>query len=125
MSRLSTHPLIILFEIVAIRTVKAGQQMVAEGEKLVAEGWALYEEVIAEAGTGDLPQLLRSVRSSLTPTRMATAVTPPKAEEGGEGSGGVEITPVREGGPESPITIQIKRGGVKEVINTGAPSAML
>ena len=135
---MSTHYLIILFEIVAIRTVKAGQQMVAEGEKLIAEGWDLYEKAMAEAGMGELPQLLRSVRSSLTPTRMMTTPptlmkpptsvkppTPTKTEEGreekGECSGGVEITPIREGGPESPITIQVKKEGGIRSYQYGCP----
>ena len=64
--------------------------MVAEGEKLIVEGWALYEKVVAEAGMGELPQLLRSVRASLTPTRMfepTLTATPTKMEEGGEGKG--------------------------------------
>ena len=37
-----------------------------------------------------------------------------KGEEGeGEASRGMTVTPVREGGPESPITIQVKTEGGK------------
>ena len=42
--------------------------MVAEGEKMIAEGWAMFEEAVAQAGMGELPQLLRSIRMSVTPT---------------------------------------------------------
>ena len=42
--------------------------MLAEVHKSVAEGWALFEEACQEAGPGDLPQLLRSLRGMTTPT---------------------------------------------------------
>ena len=37
----------------AVRTVAAGHRM-------IAEGWEMFEEAVEAAGTGDLPQLLRS-----------------------------------------------------------------
>ena len=61
----------VLYLILAIR-------MVAEGHKKVAEGWAMFEAVCNEAGTGELPQLLRSVRSATTPP-MGPPTTPVKA----------------------------------------------
>ena len=39
----------------AVRTVAAGHRM-------IAEGWEMFEEAVEAAGTGDLPQLLRSLR---------------------------------------------------------------
>ena len=94
--------------------------MVAEGEKMIAEGWGMFEKVVGQAGMGELPQLLRSIRTSVTPTRMKEEVKMEeeltKGEEGeGEASGsrGMTITPVREGGPKSPITIQVKTEGGK------------
>ena len=35
---------------------------------MVAEGWALFKEACMEVGPGDLPQLLRRIVSSTTPT---------------------------------------------------------
>ena len=55
--------------ILAIRTVAAGHRM-------IADGWGMFEEAITEAGAGDLPQLLRSVRSMTTPP----PATPPPAQ---------------------------------------------
>ena len=43
-----------------MRTVKAGHQM-------VAQGWDLFEESVKDAGVGDLPQLLRSIKMVTTP----------------------------------------------------------
>ena len=111
--------ILLLFGIVALRTIAKGHQLVAEGNKMIGEGWAIFDDVVGKAEMGELPQLLRSVRRSVTP------VTPVKEEvkmeekgdeEGdeGEASGrGMTITPVREGGPESPITIQVKTAGGK------------
>ena len=39
----------------AVRTVAAGHRM-------IADGWAMFEEVVEAAGTGDLPQLFRLLR---------------------------------------------------------------
>ena len=44
---------------------------------------------------------------------------------GSESGRGMTITPVREGGPESPITIQVKTAGGKVVISINAPSVKL
>ena len=55
--------------ILAIRTVAAGHRM-------IADGWGMFEEVVTEAGAGDLPQLLRSVRSMTT----LPPATPPPAQ---------------------------------------------
>ena len=35
---------------------------------MIAEGWEMFEEAVEAAGTGDLPQLLRSLRGMTTPT---------------------------------------------------------
>ena len=98
---------------------------------MIGEGWAIFDDVIGKAEMGELPQLLRSVRRSVTP------VTPVKEEvkmeekgdeedDEGEASGsgsrrGMTITPVREGGPESPITIQVKTAGGKVVYKYKCP----
>ena len=95
--------------------------MVAEGNKMIAEGWAMFDKVVRQAGMGELSQLLRSIRRSVTPIQMVKEEVKMeeelrKGEEGeGEvsGSRGMTITLVREGGPESPITIQVKTEGGK------------
>ena len=110
---MSKYALILLFGIVAVRTVAKGHQLVAEGEKLIAEGWNMFEQAVGQAGIGELPQLLRSIRSSLMPTRIMKAKAKMEeelAKQEGEGEGeasGMTITPVSKGGPESPITIQV------------------
>ena len=124
--------ILLLFGIVALTTITKGHQLVAEGNKLIGEGWAIFDDVIGQAGMGELPQLLRSVRRSVMP------VTPVKEEvkmeeekgcdKGDEGEAsrsesrrGMTITPVREGGPESPITIQVKTVGWKVVYKYKCP----
>ena len=104
-----------LLFVVAIRTI-------AKGHQLVAEGWSNFEDAVGEMGMGELPQLLRSLRSSLTPTPTPTPTpgTPMKAEaeelmkvmeEGATPGTSISVTPVSQGGPESPITIQVKTEG--------------
>ena len=95
---------------------------------MVAEGWMMFEEAVAEAGVGELPQLLRSIRSSLTPTPAPTPTVKEEVkveekmdegaqEEGEEGEGeeepkastsGITVQEVSRGGNDSPITIQVK-----------------
>ena len=60
----------------AIRTVSRGHQ-------LVAEGWAQFEEVCTEVGVGELPALLRYVKTTTTPppTSVPTPTKTPTPEE--------------------------------------------
>ena len=119
--------ILLLFGIVALRTIAKGHQLVAEGNKLIGEGWAIFDDVIGQAGMGELPQLLRSVRRSVipvTPVKEEVKMEEEKGDKGdeGEASGrGMTITPVREGGPESPITIQVKTAGGKVVYKYKCP----
>ena len=91
--------------------------MVAEGNKMIAEGWAMFDKVVGQAGIGELPQLLRSIRRNVTPVKEEVKMEEElsKGDDEGEASGsrGMIITPVREGGPESLITIQVKMEGGK------------
>ena len=41
--------------------------MVSQGHKMVQSGWAMFEEGCSEAGPGELPQLLRSLKMATTP----------------------------------------------------------
>ena len=124
--------ILLLFGIVALRTIAKGHQLVAEGNKLIGEGWAIFDDVVGQAGMGELPQLLRSVRRRVTPVTPVKEEVKMEEEKGhdkgdeGEasesGSGrGMTITPVREGGPESPITIQVKMAGGKVVYKYKCP----
>ena len=51
---------------------------VAAGHRLIAEGWEMFE-VVEAAGTGDLPQLLRSLRGMTMLTPPPPPPTPPQA----------------------------------------------
>ena len=58
----------------AVRTVAAGHRM-------VTEGWTLFEKTCEEVGPGELPQLLRQLKSATTPSPgPSTATTPIKTE---------------------------------------------
>ena len=113
--------ILLLFGIVALRTIAKGHQLVAEGNKMIGEGWAMFDNVIGQAGMGELPQLLRSVRRSVMPVTPVKEEVKMEEEKGddqgdqgeasGSGSRGMTITPVREGGPESLIRIQVKMVG--------------
>ena len=117
--------ILLLFGIVALRTITKGHQLIAEGNKLIGEGWAIFDNVIGQARMGELPQLLRSVRRSVMPVTPVKEEVKMEEEKGdyqgdeGEASGsgrGITITPVREGGPEFPITIQVKMAGGRKVV---------
>ena len=105
--------ILLLFGIVALRTSTKGHQLMAEGNKMIGEGWAMFDNVIGQAGMGELPQLLRSVRRSVmlvTPVKEEVKMEEEKGDDQGdqgEASGsrsgrGMTITPVREGGPQIP-----------------------
>ena len=55
--------------VLAVRTV-------ATGHKMVEEGSALFEEAVNQAGAGDLPQLLQSIRTMTTPPPLTTPPPP-------------------------------------------------
>ena len=88
MSRVSKDALILTFGVVAVRTVAKGHHLVAEGNKMVAEGWEQFEKAVGEAGVGELPQLLRGIRSSLTPTPAPTPTEVLKSRGEARGGGG-------------------------------------
>ena len=73
MSKQSIH--VYLMCISAIRQVAAGH-------RAVAEGWTLFEQTCEEVGPGELPQLLRQLKSATTPTPPPTPgpSTPTKEE---------------------------------------------
>ena len=76
---------------------------VAAGHKMVAEGWALFKMAVNQAGAGDLPQLLWSIRTMMTPpplttpppaapmdiTAMTPRLSPVKKEGGSWGGSGI------------------------------------
>ena len=118
--------ILLLFGIVALRTVAKGHQLVAEGNKMIGEGWAMFHKVVGQAGMGELPQLLRSVRRSvtpMTPVKEEVKMEEEKGDDQGEASGsrGMTITLVREGDPKSLITIQVKMEGGKVVYKYKCP----
>ena len=44
----------------------------------MAEGWTLFEQTCEEVGPGELPQLLRQLKSATTPTPTPGPTTPTK-----------------------------------------------
>ena len=58
----------------AIRTV-------SRGHRLVVEGWTKFKEVCMEVRVGELPALLRYVKTTTTPTPTSTPTTTPIPEE--------------------------------------------
>ena len=56
-------------------------RMVAAGHRMVTEGWTLFERTCEEVGPGELPQLLRQLKSGTTPTPASPGhSTPVKTE---------------------------------------------
>ena len=110
---MSKDALILTIYVVAVRSIAKGHQLVAEGNKMVAEGWELFEKAVDEAGVGELPQLLRGIRSSLTPaptpasTEVVKAEVKIEEEEDQPSTSGISLQVVGGGGQDSPITIQI------------------
>ena len=88
---------------------------------MVADGWRLFEEAVESVGAGDLPQLLRSIRSMttppppvppatttlvpVTPVPMQMDVTPGTSEPGASAA-----SPVKNEGDE-PVVVLV--GGVR------------
>ena len=58
----------------AVRTVAAGHRM-------VTEGWTLFEHTCEEVGPGELPQLLRQLKSAMTPTPASPGPSTPVKTE--------------------------------------------
>ena len=71
--------------------------MVAAGHRMVTEGWTLFEKMCEEVGPGELPQLLRQLKSAMTRSPgPSTPTTPVKTEPMEERRGG--STASRSGG---------------------------
>ena len=68
----------VLLYVAAIHTVAAGH-------KMISDGWNMFEKTCLEVGTGELPQLLRSLKLMTTPTSTPiptpTPTTPVKEEQ--------------------------------------------
>ena len=65
---------------------------------MVAEGWTLFEHTCEEVGPGELPQLLRQLKGSTTPSPVPTPQVIPKAEPMEE-----QPSPVPEASPVVPV----------------------
>ena len=85
---------------------------VAAGHRMIAEGWEIFEKAVEAAGTGDLPQLLRSLRGMTMPTPPPPPPTPQPAgavEEGGATEVPMEVAGVslvkKEGASSEPVVV--------------------
>ena len=84
------YKLHILLYVAAIRTVAAGH-------KMISDGWIMFKKTCLEVGTGELPQLLRSLKLTTIPTStpIPTPIpTTPVKEEQQEDEG--DVTMVKE-----------------------------
>ena len=54
---------------------------VAAGHRMVTEGWTLFERTCEEVGPGELPQLLRQLKSAMTPTPASPGPSTPVKTE--------------------------------------------
>ena len=98
-----------LLVISAVRTV-------ARGHQLVYEGWKSFEETCSEVGVGELPQLLRYLKTATTPT--PTKMEAKEQAEEMEAGAGVESTPGTSGQfIEKPIHISV--GGIMKMYKCG------
>ena len=92
------------FCISAVRTVAAGHRM-------ITEGWTLFEHTCEEVGPGELPQLLRQLKSATTPTPASPGPsTPVKTEPMEEEEETEQLEHVGESGSgliETPIMIKL------------------
>ena len=92
---------------------------VAAGHRMVTEGWTLFERTCEEVGPGELPQLLRQLKSATTPTPASPGPSTPVKEEpmeeeeieqladlGASGSGFIETPIMIKLGPQR-IYIQV------------------
>ena len=104
--------ILLLFGIVALRTIAKGHQLMAEGNKIIGEGWAMFDNIVGQAGMGELPQLLRSV-TPVTPVKEEVKIEEEKEDHQGEASGsrGMTITPVREGAPNPRLQSRLRWWG--------------
>ena len=50
------------------------------GHKIVSDGWAAFENACADAGPGELPQLLHSLKGKTNPSPPCRILTPIKQE---------------------------------------------
>ena len=71
----------VLLYVAAIHTVAAGH-------KMISDGWNMFEKTCLEVGTGELPQLLRSLKLMTTPTSTPYPYSNPNnTSKGGAGGG--------------------------------------
>ena len=56
-------------------------RMVAAGHRMVTEGWTLFKRTCEEVGPGELPQLLRQLKSATTPTPTSPGCSTPVKTE--------------------------------------------
>ena len=74
---------------------------VAAGHRMVTEGWTLFERTCKEVGPGELPQLLRQLKSATTPTHASPGPSTPVKDEP------MEEEEIEQAGRSGGIWIQI------------------
>ena len=85
---------------------------------MVYEGWKSFEETCSEVGVGELPQLLRYLKTAKIPTPTTTPTKMEPKEEAEEMEAGAESTPGTLGQfIEKPIHISV--GAKQKCISVG------
>ena len=99
----------------AVRTVAAGHRM-------VTEGWTLFKRMCEEVGPGELPQLLRQLKSATTPTPASpgpsTRVKTEPMEEEEEIEQLADLGVSGSGFIETPIMIKLEPTNIRTSVGT-------
>ena len=90
-----------------VLTLFSAVRTVAEGHQMIVDGWRLFKEAVASVGAGDLPQLLRAVRTMTTPTPPPSAGQQEQASEPGQ-QAPMDVTPGASG-TSQPVALPVKR----------------
>ena len=81
---------------------------------MIAEGWDMFEEAVEEAGTGDLPQLLRLLRGMMTPTPPPPPTPPPAVPMQSQST--TEAVPMEVAGVSGQSPVKKEEGASSEPV---------
>ena len=104
--------------------------MVSQGHKMVQSGWAMFEEGCSEAGPGELPQLLRSLRMATTPPATPVKTMMEEVEKKMPPPQSTSPVPSRSPSPyvsssvptsDDPVMVKVEVEGGKVVYKYGCP----
>ena len=88
----------------------AGHKLVTQGHAAVAEGWQLFEEVVEDAGPGDLLNLLRQLKGKTMPTQTPPPQQPSPMEVGSMPPPASPIKQEEYSSNEDPVIVMVGGG---------------